>query len=174
MTEYSVSELMKKGAKKYELEYEEINTSFIQDEELVKLGFNQIDLELKINGKHVSIEIRSSFSYKTSVGRLFGYPLINGKGAFSIIGWYTSSSKPKEIKKDYYIFGIHQYYPSKIREMLNSTVEVIIASAVSKNTLETEGYDSTLKQNGAKFRVINPIKNSTPPLDGIKEILGLR
>src|SRR4029079_4195397 len=104
-----------------------VESSFNQEDDLAKLGFNQIDLKIKVNNLVKDIEIRSSFSYKTSLSRLFGFPLINGKGAFSIIGWYSSRNKPMEVKKDYYIFAVHLYLPSEAQNRIYEDIEVYLA-----------------------------------------------
>ena len=131
----------------------------------------QIDVLLEVNGKKKSIEVRSSFSYKTSFKRLFGIPLYNGKGAFSIIGWYKHQHKPEEERKNYYIFVIHYYHPTKIGQYCKNEVTAYIAGAASEKTLETKGYDDNLKQRGAMYRVINPLISVADPIDVIDEIL---
>jgi len=142
----------------------------LKEEEIEEVG-TQIDFLLEVNGKKKSIEVRSSFSYKTNFPRLFGIPLIHGKGAFSIIGWYETQHKPLEEKKDYYVFAVHFYHPTEIREKCRNEVTVYIAGAASKMTLEKEGYDDSLKQRGAKFRVINPLIKVPNPICVINEML---
>ncbi len=151
--------------------FELIDSSFSQDEDLSRMGFNQIDAKIRLGKKTHDIEIRSSFSYKTTLSRLFGVPLINGKGAFSLIGWYSSRNKPMEVKKDYYIFAIHFYEPSEIQERIFDSIEVYLAAAASKQTLEEKGEYSSLKQDGAKFRIINPLNSIDDPVKVIDEIL---
>ena len=155
-----------------EKDFELIESSFSQEEDLSKLGFNQIDVKIKLDEKIYDIEIRSSFSYKTTLNRLFGVPLVNGKGAFSLIGWYSSRNKPMEVKKDYYIFAIHFYMPLEIQERIYDSIEIYIAGAASKQTLEERGEYSSLKQDGARFRIINPLNSVDDPVDVIDEILG--
>jgi hypothetical protein len=147
-----------------------VRVGALKEEVIEEIG-TQIDFVLEVNGKEKSVEVRSSFSYKTNFPRLFGIPLINGKGAFSIIGWYEHQHKPPEEKKDYYIFDIHFYAPAKIREKCKNEVTVYIAGAASKMTLETKGYDDSLKQRGAKFRVVNPLISVPDPISVIDEIL---
>src|SRR3989344_4450941 len=105
-------------AKQKKISFEVVESTFNQEEDLAKLGFNQIDLKIRVNNVVKDIEIRSSFSYKTTLQRLFGVPLVNGKGAFSIIGWYSSQNKPMEVKKDYYVFAIHFYLPSEAQQRI--------------------------------------------------------
>lgn len=145
--------------------------SELKEEVVGNISWNQIDLILEVNGMIKTMEIRSSFSYKTSLRRLFGFPLINDKGAFSIIGWYTHTHKPIEEKKDYYIFCIHYYHPDNILVLCQDEIEVYIAGAASKETLEKKGYNSDLKQRGASFRIINPLRSVPDPVKVINDIL---
>jgi hypothetical protein len=153
------------------IKFSVIESSFSQEEDLAKLGFNQVDLKIEVAGVVKEIEIRSSYSYKTTLERLFGFPLINGRGAFSIIGWYSSKNKPMEVKKDYYIFAIHQYLPSETQGRVYANIDVYLAGAASKQTLEISGVNSSLKQEGAMFRVINPLNSVADPVAVINEIL---
>lgn len=153
------------------INFELVDSSFSQDEDISRMGFNQIDAKIRLGEKTYDIEIRSSFSYKTSLNRLFGVPLINGKGAFSLIGWYSSRNKPMEVKKDYYIFAVHFYEPSEIQERIYDNIEIYLAAAASKQTLEEKGEYSSLKQEGAKFRIINPINSIDDPVKVIENIL---
>lgn len=173
LTEAAVIEILRRFANEEGIPLKITESTFIQDLDLAKLGFNQIDLRLLVKGAFVNLEIRSSFSYKTSLQRLFGVPLIDGKGAFSIIGWYSSQNKPCEVKKDYYVFGIHHYDPVEVIDRAQSRVQLYIAGIASKATLESLGFNSSLKQQGATFRIINPIKEAPCPVLGIREILGI-
>ncbi len=148
-----------------------IDSSFLQEEGLAKMGFNQIDLKIQVNGVERDIEIRSSFSYKTSLRRLFGADLRDGKGAFSLIGWYSSGNKPGEVRKDYYAFAIHYYDPVEIRDRIMSDVEVYLACVASKETIESEGVQTSLGQTGAEFTVINPLNSIEDPVSVIDKIL---
>lgn len=148
-----------------------VEVSELKEKIVENMSWYQIDFVLVVNGKRKTIEVRSSFSYKTSFQRLFGIPLFNGKGAFSIIGWYEHEHKPPEEKKDYYIFAVHFYPPTKILEKCRSEVTVYLAGAASEKTLETKGYDDSLDQNGAKFRVINPLTSVPDIIDVVDEIL---
>lgn len=144
--------------------------SELREETVEEIG-TQIDFVLEVNGKQKTIEVRSSFSYKTNFPRLFGIPLIDGKGAFSIIGWYKHQHKPEEKEKDYYVFAIHFYHPDTIQGKCKNEVTVYIAGAASKKTLEAKGYDDDLKQKGALYRIINPLISVPDPLDVIDEML---
>jgi len=142
----------------------------VTEESIEEIG-TQIDFVLDVNGKRKTVEVRSSFSYKTNFPRLFGIPLIEDKGAFSIIGWYKHQHKPQEEKKDYYVFVIHFYHPTEVQKKCKSEVTVYIAGAASKETLETKGFDDDLKQKGAKYRIINPLISVPDPVDVIDEML---
>lgn len=145
-------------------------TVAVTEESLEEIG-TQIDFVLDTNGKKKTIEVRSSFSYKTNLRRLFGVDLIDSKGAFSIIGWYKHQHKPEEKKKDHYVFAIHFYHPTEIQNKCKSEVTVYIAGAASKETLETKGYDDDLKQKGALYHIINPLISVPDPVDVINEML---
>lgn len=163
---YLESQAAKKG-----VPFEVVESTFNQEGGLAGMGFNQIDLRVRINGEEKQIEIRSSFSYKTTLDRLFGVRLRDGKGAFSIIGWYTSGNKPNEVRKDYYAFAIHHYDPSGINERINSEVEVYLAGIASRTTLESQGETTTLGQTGATFTVINPLNSVPDVVLAVDEIL---
>lgn len=144
-----------------------INITDLQEITVGNQSWNQIDLSIDVNGTVKTIEIRSSFSYKTKFERLF-------KGAFSLIGWYTHSYKPIEEKKDYYILGIHYYHPDKINDLCKNEVIVHIAGAASKNTLEDKGYNDNLRQAGANFRIIKPLINVPDPVTTIRRLLEIK
>lgn len=171
LAENAFLDYMKKRAVELDKTFAIVDSTFTQEADLSQLGFNQVDLKVKVDALEHDIEIRSSFSYKTSLNRLFGVPLVNGRGAFSIIGWYTSRNKPREVKKDYYIFAVHHYLPSEIQTRIYDSVEVFIAGAASMQTLEDNGEDSSLRQEGANFRVINPLNSVADPVEVIDEIL---
>jgi hypothetical protein len=173
LAEVSLMKFLEKTANEHNIPFEIIESTFNQEEDLSKLGFNQIDARISVNGEIKELEIRSSYSYKTTFERLIGVPLYDGKGAFSIIGWYTSSNKPQEVKKQYYIFAIHLYLPSETQNRIYEKVEVFLAGAASKQTLEDKGVYTSLKQEGAKFRVINPLNSVPDPINVINDILGV-
>jgi hypothetical protein len=158
-------------ARELTVELSVLDSTFNQEEDLARLGFNQVDLKIQVARVVKEIEIRSSFSYKTTLDRLFGASLIDGKGAFSIIGWYSSENKKAEIKKDFYIFAIHHYEPAQIQERIYDKVEIYLAGAASRETLEEKGEYSSLKQEGARFRIINPLISVADPLKVIDNIL---
>jgi hypothetical protein len=173
LAEMALIKFLELQASKNNVNFKIIDSTFNQEEDLSKLGFNQIDLKISANGLEKDLEIRSSYSYKTTFERLLGFPLVNGKGAFSIIGWYKSQNKPLEVKKDYYVFAIHRYLPSETQTRIFDKVTVYIAGAASKYTLEKRGENKPLLQNGAEFRVINPLTCVPDPIAVVDEILDI-
>ena len=171
LVEHAFLELITQLTKKYVVPFEVLGSTFNQEGDLESMGFNQIDLNVLLNKKKLEMEVRSSFSYKTTFERLLGFPLKNDKGAFSLIGWYVSKNKPNEVKKDFYIFGIHYYRPSETIQKLKSSVAINIVAIASKETLEELGYDDNLKQEGALFRIINPINSISDVVDVLKKII---
>jgi len=174
LAENALLNYMSMRARRFNIAFKVIDSTFTQEADLSKLGFNQIDIDLLVKDEVKTIEVRSSYSYKTTFNRLIGVPLIHGKGAFSIIGWYTSKNKQQEVRKDYYVFAIHRYYPSETHENVLNKVVLFIAGAANKDTLENKGYNDSLKQEGAKFRIINPLNSVPDPVHVIDEILGVR
>lgn len=124
----------------------EIKTNLMIDEE-----GQDIDIMINYNRKSLSLEIRSSFSYKTTLERIF-------TGAFSILGWYTTRSKPKETPKDVYICVVYHFWPGHIRERADdNNLHVFIAGGATKELMKLKGKDKNLKMRGATYRIINPI-----------------
>ncbi len=122
------------------------------------------DIKIDIDGKIKTIEVRSSFQYRTSLERVF-------VGAFSLIGNYVTSYKGEEPKKDFYIQVIHRYENPEILEKIDDEVEVFIIGGGSKELFEKIGEERFLKQEGAKYLLINPI-NKTEGINALaKEIL---
>ena len=119
LVEHAFMELLKRLSFKHNVPIEILDSSFIQEGDLEKMGFNQVDIDLLLNQSRLEIEVRSSFSYKTTFDRLLGFPLKNGKGAFSLIGWYTSANKIKEVVKDLYVFGVLYHKPSEMMDRVN-------------------------------------------------------
>jgi hypothetical protein len=139
----------------------EIQTNLMVDEE-----GQDIDITLNYNEKSVSLEVRSSFSYKTTLQRIF-------TGAFSILGWYTTSLKPKETHKDVYITVVYHFWPGHIRERAdNNNLRVFIAGGATKELMASKGKDKHLKMKGATYRVINPILEGMTTDQLCEEIVG--
>ena len=122
----------------------------ILDSSYFPTSLKQIDLKMEINGKQKDVEIRASYSYKTTFERLF-------TGAFSIIGPYTTSFKPKEVVKDFYIFLIHYYHFDTLEEKLENTLTVHFFGGADPKLFNNVGQWKQLKQKGAYYCVINPI-----------------
>lgn len=171
LVEHAFLELIERLSTKHQVPFEILDSSFTQDGDLESMGFNQIDIDLLLNHNKLEIEVRSSFSYKTTFNRLLGFPLKNEKGAFSLIGWYTSSNKLKEEFKDLYVFGILYHQPSEMLEKAKTKSMINIVAIASKETLEKIGYDDSLKQSGAMFRVINPINSIEDVVSVLKLLL---
>lgn len=171
LAEHSIHFCLNEISKTKKIDLKILNSTFDEDNNSV-LG-NQTDLSISVNGIIKTIEVQSSFCYKyyTTLGRLIGFPLKNGKSAYSIIGWYSASYKKLEIHKDYYLFIIHYYNPEDLKIKIYDFLDVYIVGGASKKTLEEKGYDTNLGQNGAKYRVINPINGVKDCLDVINEIL---
>lgn len=128
--------------------------------------FEHRDIKIKINGKIKTIEVRSSFQYKTTLQRVF-------TGAFSLIGNYTTSYKGEEPEKDFYIQVIHRYENPEIMNKIDEEVEALIIGGGTKNLFEEIGEKKFLKQEGAEYLVINPI-NKTKGVNFLgREILDL-
>lgn len=111
-----------------------------------------IDVSIVDEGVSIEIEVRSSFSYRTTFERLF-------TGAFSIIGPYTTSTKPSEEPKDYYITVVyHSFRPSEIFEKLEKDgIEIHICGGAPQQVFFDRKQKRTLKQSGADYFIINPI-----------------
>jgi hypothetical protein len=171
LVEHAFLKLITNLAEKYTVPFEVLGSTFSQEGDLESMGFNQIDLSVLLKKKKLEMEVRSSYSYKTSFERLLGFPLKNDKGAFSLIGWYVSKNKPNEVKKDFYIFGIHYYKPSETIQKLKTSVAINIVAIASKETLEALGYDDNLKQEGALFRIINPINSISDVVTVLKKLI---
>lgn len=173
LVEHAFLNLFDRLAVKHKVPFEIIDSSFTQDGDLESMGFNQIDIDLLLNQSKLEIEVRSSFSYKTTFNRLLGFPLKNGKGAFSLIGWYSSKNKKKEIIKDLYVFGILYHKPSQMLEKAKTNCKINIVAIASKETLSDKGYDDNLKQPGAIFKVINPINSIDDVVSVLKILLNV-
>jgi len=125
------------------------------------------DIKIEINGKTKTIEVRSSFQYKTSLQRVF-------TGAFSLIGQYVTSYKRPEPEKDFYIQVIHRYENPEIIKKIEDSVEVLIMGGGSKELFSKIGEKRFLKQDKAEYLVINPV-NQTKGVNFLtKEILEIK
>lgn len=125
-----------------------INAEILESKYTTSL--DQVDIKIKIKNKIKTIEVRSSFGYKTTFERMF-------EGAFSIIGNYTTENKSKELEKDYYLFVLHFYHPSELKNKLDTEITTFVIAGASKETLNEIGEIKSLKQDAAKYKIINPI-----------------
>jgi len=122
------------------------------------------DIKIEINGKIKTLEVRSSFQYKTTLQRVF-------TGAFSLIGPYITSFKSKEPEKDFYLQVIHRYENPEITKKIDSEVEVFIIGGGSTELFQLLGEKRYLKQEGAEYLVINPVNKTKGVWALTKEIL---
>lgn len=129
--------------------------------------FEHRDIIVEVNGKIKTIEVRSSFQYRTTLQRVF-------EGAFSLIGNYITSYKRKEPEKDFYIQVIHRYVNPEIMDKIKEEIEAFIIGGGSKELFGKIGEKRFLKQEGAEYLVINPI-NKTKGVNALaKEILEIK
>jgi len=125
------------------------------------------DIIVEVGGKIKTIEVRSSFQYKTTLQRIF-------TGAFSLLASYTASYKGEEPEKDFYIQVIHRYENPEILNKIDDEVEVFIVGGGSKDLFKKIGIKDNLKQRGANYLKINPI-NQTNGIDALaREILEIK
>lgn len=108
------------------------------------------DIKIRVNDKVKTIEVRSSFQYKTTLQRVFS-------GAFSLIGKYTTSHKGQEPDKDFYVTVIHRYENKQMMLMLQSKIEVLIVGGAHSDIFNKIGEKKFLKQENAEYLIINPI-----------------
>lgn len=114
-------------------------------------GVTQVDLYLTLDDRTFEIETRSSCVRN---GVNFGIT----SGFFNIVGWYRTSSKPNEPKKDFYLMYLYGFDESETMSRLSNTLEVCFVGGATKSMLQgVLGSDKTMKQSGALYRGINPI-----------------
>ena len=108
------------------------------------------DIEVIVNGEPFIIEVRSSFLRR---------PIPEGiEYHFDIIGWYTTSSKPYEKPKDFYLRVLFPFDKAKQSENLqNGFVLYFVGGATSELLNSSKGGWNNLKQPGARYRTIKPI-----------------
>ena len=148
LTEYCTEHLFQNELRKRgisgELEKSETLESTIE-------GVTQIDLTLILDDKTYEIETRSS-CVKNGID--FG---INS-GFINLLGWYSTASKPKETKKDFYLMYLFGFDAPDTRFYLDESIDVAFVAGASKAMLQGSlGSDETLRQSGAKYRGIHPI-----------------
>ncbi len=125
------------------------------------------DIIIEVNGIMKTLEVRSSFNYKTSFERVLS-------GAFSLIGPYRTSYKGKEPDKDFYITVVHRCENWEIENKLKNNVKAYIAGGASKEIFEEYGTKEMLKQEGAEYLIIRPINSVVGVPTLFKEILEIK
>lgn len=114
-------------------------------------GKTQVDLSLTIKDKKYEIETRSSCVRN---GIDFGIK----SGYFNIVGWYNTSSKPHEPKKDFYFMYLYGFDAPETETRFKTEVDVCFVGGATKSMLQGPlGSDDTMKQTGALYRGIKPI-----------------
>lgn len=126
---------------------------------------DQVDVVVESQFSAVKIEVRSSFARVPNDQKRYCE-------WFSIVGYYTSANKAREVAKDYYITVIFNGEKDHIIECLrsNEPVTVQIAAGCSKEYLKENGMVDSLKNRGATYRVIKPLINGVPVSILAKEI----
>jgi hypothetical protein len=115
-------------------------------------GQTQIDLELTVGDKSLEIEIRSS-----CVRNPIKWAVTHPKG-FDIIGWYTTKVKSKEVRKDFYLRVLYNFDQTETMEHVANGITLYFVGGASKPLLQgSKGYDGSLDQSGANYRLIKPI-----------------
>ena len=108
------------------------------------------DIEVIVNGEPFIIEVRSSFPYRP-IQEAIEYH-------FDILGWYTTSNKPYEKPKDFYLRVLFPFGKAKQSENLqNGFVLYFVGGATSELLNSSKGGWNNLKQPGARYRTIKPI-----------------
>ena len=111
---------------------------------------DQIDITIIVNGEPFTIEVRSSFPYARIEEVITKH--------FSILGWYTTTNKPYEKPKDFYLRVLFPFGKAKQSENLqNGFVLYFVGGATSELLNSSKGGWNNLKQPGASYRTIKPI-----------------
>ena len=117
-------------------------------------SFNQIDIAVRrrSTGKSATIEVRSSNIFKTNTVEVYNRDQ-------SLVGWYATSYKAGEIRKDYYITLYFRHSQDSLQAIMQKRLPltVQIAAGASRAFIEQYGADDNLKQGGAQFRGVKPI-----------------
>lgn len=115
------------------------------------LAASQVDVMIARSSSDIfDIEIRSSGHFKQDLEAIYNED-------FSIIGWYSTGTKPGEAHKPFYVQALYPFKKEEIVERENREVIVYIAGGASEEILKQKGVNQTLKQEGARYRVITPI-----------------
>lgn len=131
------------------------------------IAASQVDVTIERSSSDTfDIEIRSSGHFKQDLASIYNKD-------FSIIGWYTTSSKPGETKKPYYVQALYPFEKEEILKKEDREIVVYIAGGATRNMLQTDGIDQTLRQEGADYRIIRPITKGLDATNIISEIMGV-
>ena len=136
-----------------EIEKRGIDATLIESTEMIITveGVTQIDLQINMSDTKYTLETRSSCVRK---GTEFGIT----SGYFNILGWYNTSSKLGEPKKDFYCMYLFPFDSSLTMNEFEDGLVVHFVGGATKELLQGPlGSDETLKQFGAIYRGINPI-----------------
>ena len=117
-----------------------------------------------------SIEVRSSYGAVQNNRKRY-------REWFSIVGFYTSENKGRELVKDFYITVIFNFPQEDMYgKMVNrEPIHLQLAAGCDSEFLKTHGTIDSLKNKGAKYRVVRPLLAGFPVdemMDRIFERLG--
>ncbi|WEZ71220.1 hypothetical protein [Bacillus altitudinis] len=133
-----------------------------------KNSFNQIDIQVskKSSGKSATIEVRSSNTFKKNTYEMYNQDQ-------SLVGWYVTANKSKEIKKDFYIMLYFRHSADALQDIMQGKkpLTVQVAAGASKAFIEQNGTNSSLKMgSSAQYCIINPIVKAYPVKEVAKQI----
>lgn len=162
LSERYISDILKSYSKKHTMDLEIADSNW---ESLGDSALYQIDHTVATAKGKLTIETRSSFSYKTKC------PERVITGAFSIIGPYISANKAQELHKDFYAFVFFCVNPDDfLNKLENDGIDIYFAGGADINLLLTLNQKSTLKQNGAEYYVIKPINKALDAEEFLKKL----
>jgi hypothetical protein len=113
----------------------------------------QIDLTLKVGGQILETEVRSScLRNPLEWGITKGVP--GTRTGFDIIGWYTTRTKPKEVRKDFYLRILYNFDEKEAMYHVENGITLYFVGGASRKLLEEspEAYNTDLGQPGANYR----------------------
>ena len=110
---------------------------------------NQIDILIQVNDIDYTIEVRSSFPYRS-------LNLVITK-LFDVIGWYKTSNKSQEQPKDFYLRTLYNFPESEALEKIHNGIELYFVGGATRKILDDNGIWTNFKQNNATYRSIKPI-----------------
>jgi hypothetical protein len=149
----ALTEIITKILLENSINEKEIQATLTESTEMINTieGVTQIDLQINIHDNQYEIETRSSCVRN---GTEFGIT----QGFFNIIGWYSTVSKPGETKKDFYAMYLFPFDAPETMSKFDNGITVHFVGGATKGMLQGPlGSDETFRQNGAKYRGINPI-----------------